>query len=69
MSMIYAQWRFPSIAKSTMSHPEMGYIGKQNVLFRTMEWGILRAYMLRNALRYAPFNIPLHLFCDNILSK
>ena len=25
--------------------------------------------MLRNALKYTPFNIPLHLLCENILQN
>ena len=37
MSMIYAQWRFPSIAKSTMSHPEMGFIVLRNGQYQKAE--------------------------------
>ena len=37
MSMIYAQWRFPSIAKSTMSHPEMGFIVLRNGQYQNAE--------------------------------
>jgi len=55
--------------KSTISHPEMGNIRTQNVSFRTMIWGISKGDTARNRSHNAVFNIPLHLFRENILSK
>ena len=47
----------------------MGNIGKRNEYFRTMIWGILKDDKEQNGLHNAVFNIPLHLFRENILSK
>ena len=55
--------------KWAISHHEMGNIGKQDVLFRTMLWGISKGDTDRKGTRNAVFNIPLHLFRENILSK
>ena len=55
--------------KWAISQAEMGNIGKQNVSFRTMFRGISKGDTARNRLHNAVFNIPLHLFRENILSK
>ena len=52
-----------------LSHCEMGHIRTRNGLFLTMIWGISKYYIVRNALHSVQFNIPLHLFRENILSK
>ena len=55
--------------KWAISQAEMGNIGKQNVSFRTMLWGISKGDTAQNRPHNAVFNIPLHLFRENILSK
>ena len=55
--------------KWAISQAEMGNIGKQNVSFRTMFRGISKDYTWQNRPHDAVFNIPLHLFRENILSK
>ena len=51
------------------SHAEMGSFGKQNESFRTTLRGISKDGSGQNGLYYIGFNIHLHLFCENILSK
>ena len=55
--------------KWAISQAEMGNIRTQNVSFRTMLWGILKDEEEQNRPHNAVFNIPLHLFRENILSK
>jgi len=47
----------------------MGNIRKQKEYFRTTLRGIWKGDIWRNRLYNAGFNILLHLFCENILSK
>ena len=55
--------------KWALSYCETGNIGKRNGIFRTMLWGISKYGIILNILYYVIFNTPLHLFCENILSK
>jgi len=55
--------------KRAFSDCEMGNIGTRNALFRTTLWGISKYGIILNLLYYGWFNIRLHLFRENILSK
>ena len=62
--------------KQAILHPDMGFIGLRNgqyrkarSTFRTMVQGISKGCSVQNRLYNDVFNIPLHLFCEFILSK
>ena len=52
-----------------LSQHEMGCFGNRNVSFRTTLWGMSKGGIILNVLHYGVFNIRLHLFRENILSK